>query len=189
MNGTNSQPIPRPFNDSNVARSQRAASTALQAVLNPFEARAEKAFLAFRDKLLLRPFCNIFERNLTVVLDQQSYVWGEALRINARLLQAIESSALNEDQKNHAVFWLLLFHTSYFALGYQNRLIQLAEEQQPPNHLAFTQATLQQINALGVKQPNSAPFWEENGYVFHPPMTLQMGVAPEQDVLARIFHS
>src|SRR5437867_4609397 len=123
MNGVNSQTSPRPLNDGNVARSQRAASTALQRILQPFDARAEKAFLAFRDKPLLRPFCNIFERNLTVVLDQQSYVWGDALRINTRLMQAIESSALTEDQKNHAVFWLLLFHTSYFALGYQNRLI------------------------------------------------------------------
>ena len=183
MNGTNSQTHPRPINDSNVALNQRAASTALQSILSPFEARAEKAFLAFRDKPLLRPFCNIFERNLKVVLDQQSYVWGDALRINTRLMQAIESSAFIEDQKNHGVFWLLLFHTSYFALGYQNRLIHLTEEQQALNHLAFTQATLQQLSALDVKQPDNAPFWEENGYRFHPPMSLQMGVTPEEDVL------
>lgn len=183
MNGVNSQTNSRPANDLNVARNQRGASAALQKILGPFEARAEKAFLAFRDKLLLRPFCNIFERNLTVVLDQQSYVWGDALRINTRLIQAIESSALNEDQQNHAVFWLLLFHTSYFALGYQNRLILLPEEQQSSNHLAFTQATLQQIKTLGVKQPDNAPFWEELGYRFQPPMILKMGVAPEQDVL------
>ena len=104
----------RPLNDTSIADKQRAASSVLQKVLSPFEARMERAFMAHREKPLLRGFCNLFERNLTFDLDKQSYVWGDRMRMSTELLQAIEASHLSEDAMNEAVFWAILFHCTYF---------------------------------------------------------------------------
>ena len=64
------------------------------------EARLAKGFQAHRDRPLVRPFCNIFERHLKVELDQQSFIWSDTLRLNTRLIQAIEVAAITEDEKN-----------------------------------------------------------------------------------------
>src|ERR1035441_8168369 len=89
----------RPLNDTTIADKQRAASTVLQKVLSPLEARMEKAFMASRERPLLRGFCNLFERNLTFDLDKQSYVWGDRMRMSVELLQAIEASPLRSEER------------------------------------------------------------------------------------------
>ena len=153
---TNVTQATRPSNDAAIAQKQRAASTVLQRVLTPFEARMEKAFLASRGRPLLRGFCNLFERNLTFDLDKQSYVWGDRMRMNVSLLQAIESRPMSEEERNNAVFWAILFHCTYFVLGYQSRLagIRSTEEYQL-SHAAFTQAVLQQMAALRPPSPTT----------------------------------
>lgn len=178
---SNMQQTVRPQNDTTIAQQQRDASQVLNKVLSPIEIRVEKAQMAFRNKPLLASFCNILERNLNVVLDQRTYVWGDQLRIDTNLVQSIEATHLTEEEKNHAVFWLMLFHTSYFALGFQNRLARLAEDQQPKYHAAFTQATLHQMQALHVDQPANADFWEDAGYVFQPLYALPQSARMEEE--------
>jgi hypothetical protein len=184
---TNVPQATRPSNDAAIAQKQRAASTVLQRVLTPFEARMEKAFLASRGRPLLRGFCNLFERNLTFDLDKQSYVWGDRMRMNVSLLQAIESAQMSEEERNAAVFWAILFHCTYFVLGYQSRLagIRSTEEYQL-SHAAFTQAVLQQMAALSAPQPDNAPYWEENGYVFQPLCQGQAGANLENEILDQL---
>ena len=173
----------RPDNDTSIAAKQRAASTLIQQVLSPLEARMEKAFMAFRGKPMLKGFCNLFERNLTFDLDSQSYVWGDRLRLNTQLLQEIETSARTEDQKNEDVFWLTLFHTTYFILGYQNRLATLATGDLEKSHAAFTQATLQQITALGIAQPAPSATWTQFGYEFEPLASIAPSARLEDEII------
>lgn len=180
---TNAANSSRPLNDAHVAEVQRAVSQTLRNVLSPLEVRIEKAFLAHRSRPLLRPFCNIFERNLRICLDQHSYIWGDELRINTRLVQIIDASPVSEEDKNQAIFWLILFHTSYFAAGYQSRLAKLAKDQRPLHHLAFTQAVLHQMASLQVQQPSDAAYWKDNGYGFRPLMGIQPSATTEVDVL------
>jgi len=99
----------RPLNDATIATTQRAVSQTLGGLLSPLEARLAKGFQSHRDKPLVRPFCNIFERHLKVELDQQSFIWSDTLRLNARLVQGIEAAAISEDEKKEEVFWLVLF--------------------------------------------------------------------------------
>ena len=177
----------RPLNDTAIAGKQRAASAVLQKVLNPFEARMEKAFMAHRDKPLLRGFCNLFERNLTFDLDKQSYVWGDRMRMSVELLQAIEASPLSEDAKNDAVFWAVLFHCTYFVLGYQAKLAAIKDDAEYQlSHIAFTQAVLQQMAALSEPQPADAPHWQGNGYEFKPLLQIQASATLETDVLDQL---
>ena len=177
----------RPLNDTTIAGQQRAASTVLQKVLNPFEARMEKAFMAHRDKPLLRGFCNLFERNLTFDLDRQSYVWGDKMRMSVELLQAIEASPLSENAKNDAVFWAILFHCTYFVLGYQTNLAAIKDDTECQlSHTAFTQAVLQQMAALSEPQPADAAHWQGNGYEFKPLLQIQPSATLETDVLDQL---
>jgi hypothetical protein len=177
----------RPLNDSLIAQKQRAASAVLQKVLSPFEARMEKAFLAHRNQPLLRGFCNIFERNLTFDLDQRSYVWGDRMRMNTQLLEAIESATLTEAQKNQEVFWAIMFHCTYFVLGYQNQLASIKDEVKIQQaHQAFTQAVLQQMASLQVAQPSNAAHWETHGYIFKPLMTILPSATLEVEILNQI---
>ncbi len=173
----------RPLNDLNVAATQRAVSQTLGGLLSPLESRIAKAFGAYRDNQLLRPFCNIFERHLTIELDQQSFIWSDTLRLDTRVVQAIESAPMSDEEKNAAVFWLILFHTSYFALGYQTRYLQAAVDRQAAFNLTFTQAVAHHMRSLGVKQPANAPHWEQHGYVFKPLTTLQAGPRIADDAL------
>ena len=165
----------RPLNDAKVAVTQRAVSQTLGGLLSPLNSRLAKAFQAHRDHPLLRPFCNIFERHLKTELDQQSFIWSDTLRLNTRVVQAIDAAPISEDEKNAAVFWLVLFHTSYFALGYQTRYLKAAPDQQTMLNLAFTQAVAHHMRSLGVKQPANSPHWEQHGYVFKPLAALQPG--------------
>src|ERR1039457_5075153 len=103
MNATTS-PATRPLNDATIATTQRAVSKTLGGLLSPWEARLARGFQAPREKPLLRPFCNIFERHLKIELDQQSFIWSDTLRLNTRLVQGIEAAAISEDEKNEAVF-------------------------------------------------------------------------------------
>jgi hypothetical protein len=177
----------RPLNDTTIADKQRAASTVLQKVLSPFEARMEKAFMASRERPLLRGFCNLFERNLTFDLDKQSYVWGDRMRMNAELLQAIEASQLSEDAKNEAVFWAILFHCTYFVMGYQAKLAAITEETECQlSHIAFTQVVLQQMAALSVPQPTDAPHWQGAGYEFKPLLQIQSSATLETEILDKL---
>lgn len=176
-------PNQRPNNDSSVAQKQRAASSVLQKILSPMEARLEKALLAYRQAPLLRGFCNLFERNLTFELDSQTFVWGDKLRFNAKLLEAVESSALSEADKNQEVFWAILFHTSYFVLGYQQRLATATD----PNdyllkHISFTQAILQQMQSLNVPQPTQSKLWTDLGYTFQPIISITPSATVEDEI-------
>ena len=150
---TTTPPATRPLNDATIATTQRAVSKTLGGLLSPLEARLAKGFQSHRDKPLVRPFCNIFERHLKVELDQQSFIWSDTLRLNARLVQGIEAAAISEDEKNEAVFWLVLFYTSYFALGYQTRCLKAPAEQQPLLNLAQTQAVLPTCGPSGSSNP------------------------------------
>lgn len=174
----------RPLNDAGVATTQRAASQTLGGLLSPLQARLTKAFGAHRDRPLLRPFCNVFERHVRCELDQQSYVWSDALRLNTRLVQAIEAAPLSEADKNAAVFWLILFHTNYFALGYQTRWLKAPPEQQRALHLAFTQAVAHHLVSLGVAQPDNAPHWEAHHYHFKPLVALPPSLKMAEEALA-----
>ena len=171
------------MNDLDVAEKQRMASSVLQKVLNPLEARIEKAFIAHREKPLLKGFCNLFERNLSFELDRQSFVWGDRLRLNASLVQEIEASALTEDEKNTAIFWLILFHSTYFILGYQTRLANLPESDWEYAHAAFAQATLHQMASLGINQPAAAAFWTSNAYEFEPLVTVASSARMEDEII------
>ena len=173
----------RPLNDAKVAATQRVVSQTLGGLLSPLQSRLAKAFGAHRDNPLLRPFCNIFERHLTIELDQQSFIWSDTLRLNTRVVQAIDAAPIGEDEKNAAVFWLILFHTSYFALGYQTRYLKAAPDQQSTFNLAFTQAVAHHMRSLGVKQPANAPYWEKHSYVFKPLATLQAGPKIAEEAL------
>lgn len=173
----------RPLNDANVAVSQRSVSQTLGGLLSPLQSRLAKALQAHRDHPLLRPFCNIFERHLTVELDQQSFIWSDTLRLDTRVVQAIDAAPIGEDEKNAAVFWLVLFHTSYFALGYQTRYLKAAPEQHTMLNLAFTQAVARHMQSLGVKQPANAPHWEQHGYGFKPLAALQAGLKIAEEAL------
>ena len=173
----------RPLNDANVAATQRAVSQTLGGLLSPLESRLAKAFQAHRDSPLLRPFCNIFERHLKVELDQQSFIWSDTLRLNTRVVQAIDTSPMSEDEKSEALFWLVLFHTSYFALGYQTRHLKAAPDGQALLNLAFTQGVAHHMQSLGVKQPANAPCWEQHGYVFKPLAALPAGPKIAEEAL------
>lgn len=183
---TTTTPPGRFLNDANIATTQRAVSKTLGGLLSPLEARLAKGFQAHRDKPLVRPFCNIFERHLKVELDQQSFIWSDTLRLNTRLIQAIETAPISEDEKNQAVFWLVLFHTSYFALGYQTRYFKAPAEQQLLLSLAQTQAVLAHMRSLGIKQPANAPLWEQNEYVFKALMGLQAGPKMAEEALSQL---
>jgi hypothetical protein len=176
----------RPDNDTSIASKQRAASNLIQQVMTPLEARMEKAFMAFRSKPMLKGFCNLFERNLVFDLDSQSYVWGDRLRLNTQLLQEIETSKLTEDQKNEAVFWLTLFHTTYFILGYQNRLATVPDGDKEKAHAAFTQATLHQTTALGIPQPATSPIWTQFGYEFEPLASIAPSARMEDEIIDQL---
>ncbi len=172
-----------PLNDANIAATQRAVSQTLGGLLSPLESRIAKAFGAHRDNRLLQPFCNIFERHLKIEMDQQSFIWSDMLRLNTRVVQAIESAPMSEGEKNAAVFWLILFHTSHFALGYQTRYLKASLDQRTTLNLAFTQAVAHHMRSLGVKQPVNAPLWDQHGYVFKPLATLQAGPKIAEDAL------
>jgi hypothetical protein len=175
---------PRPLNDTSVAATQRTVSKTLSGLLSPLEVRLTRAFGAYREKPLLRSFCNIFERHLKVDLDQQSFVWSDTLRLDTKVLQAIETAAGSEEEKNAAVFWLILFHTSYFALGYQNQYLKASSEERSRLHAAFTQGALHHMQSLGIKQPANASHWERSGYSFKPIATLQPGPHMAEDAAA-----
>lgn len=173
----------RSLNDANLAATQRAVSQTLGGLLSPLDSRLAKAFQAHRDHPLLRPFCNIFERHLKIELDQQSFIWSDTLRLNTRVVQAIDAAPISEDEKNGATFWLVLFHTSYFALGYQTRYLKAAPDQQSMLNLAFTQAVAHHMRSLGVKQPADSPHWEQHGYVFRPLAPLPAGPKIAEEAL------
>ena len=183
---TTTPPATRPSNDAAIATTQRAVSQTLGGLLSPLEARLAKGFQSHRDKPLVRPFCNIFERHLKVELDQQSFIWSDTLRLNERLVQVIEPAAISEDEKNEEVFWLVLFYTSYFALGYQTRCLKAPAEQQPLLNLAQTQAVLHHMRSLGIQQPANAPHWEQNGYVFKAMMALEPGPKIAEEALSQL---
>jgi len=185
MNNNVTSPT-RPSNDTGIAQKQRAASNLLQKVLSPFEARMEKSFMANRKHPMLQGFCNTFERNLSFDLDSQSYVWGDRMRMNVSLLQAIEAAPISEEAKNDDAFWAILFHATYFILGYQNKLASTPEEEKPVAHAAFTQAVLQQMAALQVQQPAAAAYWAENGYEFQPLCQIQPSATLEDDIRDQI---
>jgi len=176
----------RPLNDATVAATQRAVSQTLSGLLSPVESRLAKAFGAHRDNPLLRPFCNIFEPHLKIELDQQSFIWSDTLRLNSRMVQAIHTAPMSEEEKNAAVFWLILFHTSYFALGYQTRFLKAAPDQLNLLNLAFTQAVVHHMQSLGVKQPANASHWEQHGYLFKPLAALQPGPRIAEEALAQL---
>lgn len=175
--------ISRPLNDAKIAATQRTVSQSLGGLLSPLESRLAKAFAVHRDNPLLRPFCNIFERHLKIELDQQSFIWSDTLRLNTRAVQAIDAASMSENEKNAAVFWLILYHTSYFALGCQTRLLKAPPDRLAMLNLAFTQAVAHHMRSLGVKQPANAPHWEQHGYVFKPLTTLQAGPRIAEDAL------
>jgi hypothetical protein len=155
-----------------VAVTQRAVSQTRRFAF-AFESRLAKA-CAHRDHRC-PPFLQHLERHLKTELDQQSFIWSDTLRLNTRVVQAIDAAPISEDEKNAAVFWLVLFHTSYFALGYQTRYLKAAPDQQTMLNLAFTQAVAHHMRSLGVKQPANSPHWEQHGYVFKPLAALQPG--------------
>ena len=147
----------------------------------------EKAFMAHRDKPLLRGFCNLFERNLTFDLDKQSYVWGDKMRMSVELLQAIESSPLSEDAKNDAVFWAVLFHCTYFVLGYQAKLAVIKDDAEysfptSPSPRPF----FSRWRPSRSRSPTDAPHWQGNGYEFKPLLQIQASATLETDVLDQL---
>lgn len=158
----------RTLNDVNIAQKQRQASQLLGTVMSPLEARLEKAFLTYRDQPLLHGFCNLFERNLTVDLDAQTFVLGDMLRINTALLQDIEAAKLTEAEKNAQVFWLILYHCTYFVLGYQLRVMVEHNADKLTLHMACSQTVLHQLAALRVDQPQNSEYWLRHGYKFKP---------------------